>query len=123
MKAIDTRHAPRSPGLLWAGILGPPIIWLTQFEVKYALAGTGNSPAHGPALIATSVVAFALILLLTYLAARERRLAGESPLDEAGGRVLRIRFMSTLGFLNGLMFLLVVVAQAIADFYFSPGSP
>ena len=114
---------PRSHFALWLGIVGPPLVWLTHFQVKYTMAGVGNAPAHGPLLLATSVIAGALVLFLGYIAARERKWADVSPLDETAGIKSRNRFMATLGVMSAGLFLLVIIAQAIADFFFLPGLP
>jgi hypothetical protein len=113
--------APRSLVALWLGVIGPPIVWLAHFEIKYALAGVGDAIKHTPALIATSVVTAAVLLLIAYVAARERRTARTSPLDAEAGVTPRNRFMGTLGLMMCALFLLVTIAQAIADFFFSPG--
>jgi hypothetical protein len=118
---LSSDSVPRSLVALWLGIVGPPIIWLTQFEAKYALAGVGQAAKHTPALIATSVLAAALVLFLAYTSARERKLAKASPLDAGGGVTSRNRFMGTLGLMMSALFLLLIIAQAIADFFFSPG--
>lgn len=118
--SASTRR-PRSLAALWIGIIGPPLIWLTQFEINYALAGAGHRSRHGPALVATSIVAFALVLLLGYVCARERGIAANSPLDAAAGVVRRNRFMATLGLMTCGLFLLVIIAQFIAQFFFVPG--
>ncbi len=112
---------PRSLTALWLGILGPPALWLTQFEIKYALAGVGQASRHTPALIATSVIAAALVLLLGYLTVRLRQIAYAAPLDAHAGVTSRNRFMATLGLMSCGMFLLIILAQAIADFFFQPG--
>jgi hypothetical protein len=122
-----SRHAPdtlppRSVFALWLGILGPPLIWLSQFEIKYALAGAGHPNQHTGPLIATSVVAAALVLMLAMMATRERRAAAASPLDIASGGVGRNRFMATLGLMSATLFLLLIVAQAVADFFIPPGT-
>jgi Na+/melibiose symporter-like transporter len=120
--AINRSSAsPRSAAALWIGILGPPAIWLTQFETKYALAGAGRRSTHTPALIAVAVVAMACVILCGYIAARERQIAADSPLDAAAGILARNRFLATLGLMSSVMFLLVTIAQFIADFYFLPG--
>lgn len=112
---------PRSLVALWAGILGPPILWLAQFEVKYALAGRATG-THSGALMGTSLVTILLIAGLAYLAARERQISRDSPLDDAAGVVPRNHFMATLGLFSCGMFLLVSVAQFIADFFFIAGT-
>lgn len=115
------QEQPRSLAALWTGIFAPPSIWLVQFQVKYTLSGTGHATKHTPALIATSVIAAAVVVFIGYVAARQRQLAYSSPLDEAAGATARHRFMATLGLMSSVMFLLLIVAQALADFFFQPG--
>jgi len=116
-----TAAAPRSTAALWLGLLGPPTVWLIQFEINYALTGTGERSRHVPALIATSVIAMAIMLCFGYFAARERRFAAASPLDHMAGLPARNRFMATLGLLSSGLFLLTTIAQFIAEFFFQPG--
>jgi hypothetical protein len=119
--AHNTSAEPRSAAALWLGILGPPVIWLTQFEIKYALTAVGRRSEHTPLLIAVAIVAMALVVLCGYVAVRERQLAAASPFDATAGVFARNRFMATLGLMSSAMFLLVTIAQFIADFFFVPG--
>jgi hypothetical protein len=111
---------PRSLFALWVEMIGPPIIWLTQFQVKYVLAGKTLASRHPSLLVGTTIVAVALLLLIAASAWRHRREAAASPLDTMAGVVGRTRFMAMIALLNVALFLVLTVAQGMADFYFEP---
>jgi hypothetical protein len=122
---MQTFHPPRAlqprSGLgLWCAALGPPLIWLTQFQVKYSLAPKPGAGAH-VALIATSLVALALVGACGVMALRYHRLADASPLDVLARKAPRIRFMATLGLMFSALFFLLILAQFLAHFFFNPG--
>src|SRR5512132_3739853 len=85
---------PRSVTSLWLVLLGPPVIWLTQFEVKYVLAARPQTAQHPLLMIGVSVVALALIAVLAVVARRQRQDAAAAPLDVAAGVVERNQFMA-----------------------------
>jgi hypothetical protein len=120
-RASSNDVSPRSTGPLWLGVLGPPTIWLTQFEIRYALAGAGRASRHGLPMLVTSIIALAAMTLCGYIAARERQLAAASPLDVEDRIAPRTRFMGTLGLLLSGLFFVGTVIQALADFFFNPG--
>jgi hypothetical protein len=113
-------EAPRWLFALWVEMIGPPIIWMTQFQVKYVLAGKTLASRHPGLLPGTTIVAVALLLLIAVSAWRHRREAAASPLDTMAGAVGRTRFMTMVGVLNAALFLVVTIAQGLADFYFEP---
>src|SRR5688572_11006543 len=88
---------PREPLAQWIGVVGPPLIWLTQFEVKYALAGNVPGSRGHIALVVTGVVGFVLVGLCAVFAYREWRLADASPLDRFARTGDRTRFLGALG--------------------------
>lgn len=112
---------PRRSGAQWLGFLGPPVVWLTQFQIKYTLANApGGSRAHS-ALIATGAVAIVAVAALAVMSLRQFRRAGSSPLDQTARVVERSRFLALLGLMSSALFLLVIVAQAVAEWFFVPG--
>jgi hypothetical protein len=123
MTTETRQHAaqPRSLGALWLQVLGPPIIWLTQFEAKYALAGKPAARAHPGWLIGISVTAGVLVIALLLGAARSREVARSSALDQMAGVTGRNRFMSVLAAMSCTLFLLLIIAQGLADFFHEPG--
>jgi hypothetical protein len=121
MNARTHAVQPRSLVALWLGVLGPPAIWLAQFELKYALASRGETTWRTLALLAASIVSLALVAMLAAMSWRHRRIAARSPLDAAAGVTGRNRFFATLGTMSSALFFLLIVAQALADFFFNPG--
>jgi hypothetical protein len=113
-----TSRSPLEAGL-WAGLIGPPVIWLLQFQLRYSLvpwccASGKLAPLwilSGAAVVAT--VAFGLISSWCWTLRRHT-----SP--DAGERERRQRFMALLGLMTGVLFLLLNVAQAIPTLFLNP---
>jgi hypothetical protein len=118
--AVNTDQQPRATLALWLGIVGPPLIWLTQFEIKYALAGSTRAFSHG-VLVASGLLSLAAVGALFVMSLRHTRTANASPLDRATGIVGRIHFMAVLGLMFGGLFFLLIAAQSVADLFFEPG--
>jgi hypothetical protein len=102
------------------GMLGPPVIWLLQFQIKYSLAAR-TTFASRATVIAASLIALAAVAACGLMAARFHRLAHASPLDQFAQRVTRIRFMATLGVMFSALFFLLIVAQFLADLFIEAG--
>lgn len=119
--SLEASTQPRSLLALWTQILGPPVVWLTQFELRYALAGSHVAIRHNLLLLAIAIVSAAVIVLIGVFARESARIAAASPLDAAAGVTSRNRFMAQVGLMLCGLFFVVIVAQAIADFYFQPG--
>jgi hypothetical protein len=108
------------PASLWVGLLLPPIVWALQMQLNYwAVRG---ACVRGSNLRLYAVTAIALLLiffsgLCAWIGAR--RLA-EDRRVEWGAVVSNSRFMFTLGILSCAIFLIAVVAQAIAAIVLHP---
>jgi hypothetical protein len=118
----DRSAQPRDSRALWLGVVGPPLLWLTQFEVRYALAGVPPGSGRHFAVIGTGILAAALIVLLGLLSLRQWRVAESSPLDQSAGVTGRIRFMALLGVMTSGLFFLATAAQILAHFFIPPGN-
>jgi hypothetical protein len=114
---------PRSLFALWLALLGPPALWLTQFELQYALASQPWAERHPRWLGGPAIVALGAMALLAWAAWRERAEAAASPLDAVAGVAARNRFLSTAGLWTCALFALVTLAQALAHFFFRAGPP
>jgi hypothetical protein len=119
--ARDRSSQPRSNFALWIGLLGAPLIWLSQFEARYVLASHPPGSRGHVVMVIIGIVAVLLIAACSLLAFRERRLADASPLDQFTGAPERTRFMGTLGVWMSVLFLAVTVAQLLADLFIEPG--
>jgi hypothetical protein len=113
---------PRNLLALICGVMGPPLIWLAQFEAKYALASGTNDSGRHRALVLTGFVAFALIGGLMFGSYREWRRAGASPLNAYAGVDRRTRFLAVLGMMSAGLFWLALIAQMSAEWFIAGGS-
>jgi hypothetical protein len=111
---------PRREFWLWVSTLAPPVIWLVQFQIKYSLAARTTTGAR-TAVILASVVSLLAVAGCGLMASRFHRLADASPLDAFARKGPRIRFMATLGVMSSGLFLLLMVAQLLADWFIKPG--
>ena len=98
---------------VWLGMLGPPVIWLTNFEIIYARVLPACAIKSNVWLIIASVIALALIGGCGFLAVRE--------LGETGENKTR-RFMAQVGVMSASLFTLVTIAQIIAMLLMDPCS-
>lgn len=119
--SAERRQQPRATVAQWIGVVGPGLVWLAQFEVRYALAA--NEPGSG-AHAAMVLIGLAGLILLAgcgVLAWRQWRFAEASPLDDFSGIGSRTRFMGVLGLAMTALFALVTVAQMLAELFIAPG--
>jgi len=100
-KSADTREDFHA----WLGMLGPPTIWLTNFEIIYARVLPACAIKSNIWLIITSLIALALIAGCGFLAIRELGTPGENKAR---------RFMAQVGVMLASLFTLVTIAQIIA---------
>jgi hypothetical protein len=112
---------PRSELALWLALLGPPLVWLVQFEVRYALADNLRPTKPDAVLLSVAAVALLLVVVCAVTSVREWRVADRSPLERMAGTPRRTRFMATLGMMTSALFGLLIIAQALADFFFVAG--
>jgi hypothetical protein len=101
---------------LWLGILGPPLLWLTQFEIIYSLVL--------PVCVANSRIVLALISLAFGVGIIGCGLVGwngRAPVAASPPRIKFARhFMAGLSLMSMVMFLIVVIAQTLATAMHSP---
>jgi hypothetical protein len=105
---------------IWTGVLLPPLAFLFNLEVAYALVPTACTSrnvllVHLVHLVSLVLAAFGGITALRYW-----RSSGAAWPGSAGGRLSRTQFMSGLGMLMGLLFTLVILAQWIPSFILDP---
>jgi hypothetical protein len=101
---------------LWLGILGPPILWLTQFEIIYALV-LPVCVAHHKILLVVISILFAAAMVGCGVIGWN----GRAPVAGSPSRIRFVRqFMAMLSLMSMSLFLLVVIAQVLATAMNSP---
>ena len=101
---------------LWLGILGPPMLWLTQFQAIYMLVFPACGQHRNAVIIITSLL-FGLAIAACGLIGWNNRV----PVAESPQRVKKTRhFMAVLSILSMSMFLIVLIAQIIAALMIAP---
>jgi hypothetical protein len=103
-------HDPVRKGVLWAAVLGGPIIVLANLEVLYLLVPW--SCRNGAWVLHAGALASVLLVVVTLAAAWHSwsRARGGWP-DAGEGAESRTRFLAVLGLLTGTLSLTVLVAQ------------
>jgi hypothetical protein len=101
---------------LWLGILGPPVLWLTQFEIVYAFV-LPVCVAHHKILLALISIAFGAAIIGCGLIGWN----GRAPAAGSPARIKFVRhFMGVLSLMSMSLFLVVVIAQVLATAMHSP---
>jgi len=101
---------------LWLGILGPPVLWLTQFEIIYSLV-LPVCVAHSRIVLVVISIAFAAAIVGCGLLGWN----GRAPVTGSTARIKFVRqFMAVLSLMSTSLFLLVVLAQVLAAAMHSP---
>ena len=95
----------------WIGVLGPPIIWLFQFEINYALVPFACANALRWPIYMVTLIALALAAGCGLMSWRTRA-ANDAP--------EYIRFMGLGGAVLATGFSLVIIAQGIAGIVLEP---
>jgi hypothetical protein len=111
--------------LLWLGVLAPPMAWATQLVVGYGAeeadcsAGSGSFDGSHAVTVWTSVSAGVVTLASLVAAGWLWRETRERPVDKRG----RVPFMASVGVLNGLLFLGLIVVTAVGATHFDSCRP
>jgi hypothetical protein len=107
---------PLSDFGLWLGLLGPPALWLIQFQIVYALV-LPVCVSHHKVILFFIPVLFAVGIVVCGIIGWNHR----APASGFPARIRSARgFMGVLSLMSMCMFLLVVIAQAIATVMHSP---
>ncbi len=104
---------------LWIAVLGSAVISLVQMQTNYSLLRWACATQRNWPLHLVSLIFLILALLPGWVGWKEWRFAAS---DEEGGIVRsgRRRFMATLGLMLTLLFVILIIAQAIPSFFFDP---
>jgi hypothetical protein len=120
---VDTRtDVPdaREIRALWIGLLLPPVAFLIDLEVAYALVPTACSSGNPLPVHLVHLACLVLAGVGGLTAWRWWRLRGATWPGEEGDPLARSRFMAGLGLLLSGLILLVIVAMWIPSFLLDP---
>jgi hypothetical protein len=100
---------------LWTGILAGPVIWLFQFEAKFALAPWACVTQAKLALYAVAIAALLLTAAAGILSWRQWTALGREWPGPGGGSIPRSRIMAITGVVFSAGFFIVTLAQIIPE--------
>lgn len=122
-REVATYRAPtrrRELLAIWAGVLGPGLIFLIHLQVGYMLVPVDCERDTRLLAHAASVVGILLAAGLGLLALRTWRQRGERWPDASASIVSRDRFLGAVGCLLAGLTILTLVAQWIPVFFIDP---
>jgi hypothetical protein len=105
---------------LWTGILLPPLAFLLDLEVAYALVPTACSTRNQLPVHLSHLACLLLALFGGFTALRCWSALGSTWPGEAGDPTARSRFMAGVGILMSALFVLIIVAMWIPSFILDP---
>ncbi|HEX5575147.1 MAG TPA: hypothetical protein VFX42_04680 [Gemmatimonadales bacterium] len=122
MTADPRTDVPDAPEIrnLWIGVLLPPIVFLIDLEVAYALVPTACSIRNRLPVHLVHLASLLLMLFAWATAWRCWKATGAIWPAEEGGPLARSRFMAGLGLLLSGFVALVIVAMWIPSFILDP---
>jgi hypothetical protein len=120
---VDPRTDVPDKGIiraLWAGVLIPPVAFLVNLEVAYALVPVACGARTVVLVHVVHLVSLALTVFAGVVAWRTWQRSGAIWPGGEGGRLGRTQFLAGMGILMGLMFAVVILAQWIPSFILDP---
>jgi len=121
---VRTDEQPEPAGgrlSLWAGVIGAPLVWAADLQVRYALVPVACGSRSQLVLHVLSVVFILSALACAALCLHEWRASGIHVPDSAeGGTAARTQFLSAVGLMSSVLFLVIITAQALPGFFMGP---
>ena len=120
---VDSRTSMPDAGALralWTGVLLPPLVFLLNLEVAYALVPKACSGRNTLVLHLVHLVCFGLVVLAGLTAWRCWRATGAEWPGEGGGPLARSRFMAGIGGLMSVFVAMALVADWIPSIMLDP---
>src|SRR4051812_24223465 len=100
---------------LWAGVIGAPVVWLTQFLINYALVPYVCHTRKFFSFHLTTLIALMLVAAAGVVCWKEWTESGlRSPQSEDGGRLGTTRLVAIVGLLSSVLSFLLILGQGIA---------
>lgn len=111
------------PWKLWGGLFGGPVVWFVQFQTNYSLVSWCCAHSNKLVLLIVSVVFILLAIGSCVLAiTNSRELASANVKSFETGSFAMCRFMSQVGTWTSILFILLIIGQAIPPFILDPCS-
>ena len=106
---------------LWAGVIGAPMVWLTQFVINYALVPYVCHSRKFFSFHLTTLIALILVTAAGVVCWKEWIDTGlRPPSSEDGGRLGTTRLIALVGLLSSVLSFLLILGQGIATFMIDP---
>ena len=106
---------------LWAGVIGAPLVWGLDLQVRFSLVPWACRGGHLTTINVMSLAFLALTVLALVLCWHEwRRVGIDVPQGSEGGAVARTQFLAALGILTSGFFSIVILLQALPGFFICP---
>lgn len=113
-------NSRRITAALWFAVLGPPILWALRFGVNYGLMPLGCTAGLTWLFHLVSALALVLLVVMGLTGYRFWKAASAVPREDADDLTRRTRFMGLLGMLSAALFVVVVIAEALAIIMIHP---
>jgi TRAP-type C4-dicarboxylate transport system permease small subunit len=123
MKNVDNYTGipdSRTIAALWAGLLVPPLAFLANLEISYALVPTACKAGNASMIHLVHLLCLLLALGAGLIAWKSWNTFGTEWSGTEGGPIARSRFMAGSGLVGSALFALVIVAQWLPSFGLSP---
>jgi hypothetical protein len=105
---------------LWIGVLVPPIVFLIDLEVAYALVPTACSTQNRLPVHLVHLACLLLVLFSWLMVRRCWKASGATWAAEQGGPLGSSRFLAGIGVLMSALFALVILAMWLPSFILDP---
>lgn len=119
MPSSTSRRAtssPRALGVLWLGVLGPPLIYLFDLQASYTLANRACDSGSHALYAVTTIVAAALVFAIGALCWMRLQALPADANAEGGREPDRNRFLAIAGVAFSAGFFLVIVSNLVPKF-------
>jgi len=105
---------------LYAGVLGTAFVWLLHFQLNYMLVPWVASNGHHWVIHLIALLSVLLVLAGGWLSYVEWEHLGDTPDDEAPGIVGRTRLLALVGIMSAALYVLLIIMQDLASFFYNP---
>ncbi|HKG23688.1 MAG TPA: hypothetical protein VKC34_17430 [Blastocatellia bacterium] len=122
MPTRTERDLSRRRNAFWllAGLLVAPLAFLLDLEINYALVPVVCLSGNLYLLHLVSAGSLLLSLCGAFIAWRDWEITGREWPGEMAGSIPRSRFMSALGLMTSVLFIILIIAMWVPNFVLDP---